>query len=98
MAPASKRAPARRKPPPRKSRARRPASSARRGGLGAMIPRGLHLPALEQRDRDIIALAVIALGVFMGFVLYSAGSPAPGGRAGHALSVGSGWALGRARV
>src|SRR6185312_13807856 len=38
------------------------------------------------------------LGVFMGFVLYSSGSPAPGGRAGHALAVGFGWLLGRARV
>ncbi len=53
---------------------------------------------LEQRQRDILGLAVIALGVFLGFVLYGAGSPAPGGRAGHALSVASGWALGRARV
>jgi S-DNA-T family DNA segregation ATPase FtsK/SpoIIIE len=53
---------------------------------------------LEQRQRDILGLAVIALGVFLGFVLYSSGSPAPGGRAGHALSVASGWALGRARV
>ena len=53
---------------------------------------------LEQRQRDILGLAVIALGVFLGFVLYGSGSPAPGGRAGHALSVASGWALGRARV
>ena len=56
------------------------------------------LPVLEQRERDILGLAIIALGVFLGFVLYSSGSPAPGGRAGHGLSVASGWALGRARV
>jgi DNA segregation ATPase FtsK/SpoIIIE, S-DNA-T family len=43
-------------------------------------------------------LALVALGVFGGFVLYSAGSPVPGGRAGHALAVASGWTLGRARV
>ncbi|MHB8531943.1 MAG: DNA translocase FtsK, partial [Solirubrobacteraceae bacterium] len=42
--------------------------------------------------------ALIALGVFVGFVLYSSGSPAPGGRAGHGLAVGLGWLLGRARV
>ncbi len=53
---------------------------------------------LEQRQRDVLGLAVIALGVFLGVVLYSSGSPAPGGRAGHALSVASGWALGRARL
>ncbi len=54
------------------------------------------LPVLDQRERDVLGLAVIALGVFMGIVLYGSGSP--GGRAGHALAVASGWALGRARV
>ncbi|MCW3034147.1 MAG: cell division FtsK/SpoIIIE, partial [Solirubrobacterales bacterium] len=53
---------------------------------------------LEQRQRDVLGLALVALGVFMGFVLYGSGSPAPGGRAGHALSVAFGWTLGRARV
>jgi S-DNA-T family DNA segregation ATPase FtsK/SpoIIIE len=56
------------------------------------------LPALEQRQRDVIGLALAALGVFMGFVLYGSGSPAPGGRAGHALAVAFGWTMGRARV
>jgi len=46
----------------------------------------------------VLGLAIVAFGVFMGFVLYGSGSPAPGGRAGHALAVGFGWALGRARV
>jgi hypothetical protein len=32
-----------------------------------VLPR---LPVLEQRQRDIIGLALAALGVFMGFVLY----------------------------
>src|SRR6185437_4635671 len=94
MAPASKRAPARRKAPARKrAAARKPArrSSIFSGGM----PR---LPVLDQRERDVLGLAIIALGVFMGFVLYGSGAPAPGGRAGHALAVGSGWALGRARV
>jgi S-DNA-T family DNA segregation ATPase FtsK/SpoIIIE len=53
---------------------------------------------LEQRQRDVLGLALVALGVFMGFVLYNSGSPAPGGRAGHALAVSFGWLLGRARV
>jgi len=53
---------------------------------------------LEQRERDVLGLAIVAFGVFMGIVLYGSGSPAPGGRAGHALAVGFGWALGRARV
>jgi DNA segregation ATPase FtsK/SpoIIIE, S-DNA-T family len=53
---------------------------------------------LEQRQRDVLGLAVVAFGVFLGFVLYGSGSPAPGGRAGHALTVASGWALGGARV
>ncbi len=56
------------------------------------------LPVLEQRQRDVLGLALAALGVFMGFVLYGAGSPAPGGRAGHALAVAFGWTMGRARV
>ncbi len=56
------------------------------------------MPHLEQRQRDVIGLALAALGVFMGFVLYGAGSPAPGGRAGHALADAFGWTMGRARV
>jgi DNA segregation ATPase FtsK/SpoIIIE, S-DNA-T family len=53
---------------------------------------------LEQRQRDVLGLALVALGVFMGFVLYSSGTPAPGGRAGHGIAVGLGWILGRARI
>jgi DNA segregation ATPase FtsK/SpoIIIE, S-DNA-T family len=54
---------------------------------------------LNQRQRDVLGLALVAGGVFMGFVLYgSGGPPAPGGRAGHAIAVALGWALGRARV
>jgi S-DNA-T family DNA segregation ATPase FtsK/SpoIIIE len=57
------------------------------------------LPALNQRERDILGLALVACGIFMGFVLYgSGGTPTPGGRAGHALAVALGWTLGRARV
>ena len=53
---------------------------------------------LEQRQRDVLGLALIAVGVFTGFVLYGSGAPVPGGRAGHALAVAFGWTLGRARV
>jgi S-DNA-T family DNA segregation ATPase FtsK/SpoIIIE len=54
---------------------------------------------LDQRQRDVLGLALVAAGVFMGFVLYgSGGSPAAGGRVGHGLAVALGWTLGRARV
>ena len=94
--PAAARKPAARRPPRRRTtgaRRRRPATRGASPGLG--LPR---LGALEQRHRDIIGLALAALGVFMGFVLYGSGSPAPGGRAGHALAVAFGWSMGRARV
>jgi S-DNA-T family DNA segregation ATPase FtsK/SpoIIIE len=50
---------------------------------------------LDQRGRDVLGLALVAIGVFMGFVLYGDWD---GGRAGHGLAVGLGWTLGRARV
>jgi S-DNA-T family DNA segregation ATPase FtsK/SpoIIIE len=100
MATTRKRAPARkpaaRKAPASRSRTRSKARSRRKAGLFAGgAPR---LPVLEQRHRDVLGLALAALGVFMGFVLYGSGSPAPGGRAGHAMAVALGWMLGRARV
>jgi S-DNA-T family DNA segregation ATPase FtsK/SpoIIIE len=52
------------------------------------------LPELDQRERDVIGLALVALGVFLGFLLYGGWH---GGRAGHALVVALGWALGEAR-
>ena len=42
-----------------------------------------------------MALALIAIGVFMGVVLYGGGD---GGRLGHALVVALGWSVGRAKV
>ena len=53
------------------------------------------LPVLDQRGRDVLGLALVAVGVFMGFVLYGGWE---GGRAGHGLAVALGWALGKARV
>ncbi len=53
------------------------------------------MPELDQRRRDVLALALIAVGVFMGVVLYGNGD---GGRLGHALAVALGWSVGRAKV
>jgi hypothetical protein len=98
--PSTRKAPARkrqtRKSPAKRtvgSRSRR--SGTRRPRLALALPR---LAPLEQRQRDILGLALAALGVFMGFVLYGSGSPAPGGHAGHVLALAGGWAMGRARV
>ncbi|HEY2397752.1 MAG TPA: DNA translocase FtsK [Solirubrobacteraceae bacterium] len=52
------------------------------------------MPVLDQRGRDVLGLALAALGVFIGFVLYRGGH---GGRAGHWLVVALGWAVGGAR-
>ncbi len=106
MAPARKRAPARstkvrrRAARGKKTRARAKPRSRRsaRGGLGSigsLLPRSLPRPALDQRGRDVLGLALLALGVFMGFVLYGNWD---GGRAGHGLAVALGWVLGKARV
>ncbi len=83
---------------PARSRARS-GRRRRRGGaasLGSLFSGGLpRLPELEQRERDVLGLALVAVGVFMGFVLYAGWN---GGHAGHGLAVALGWALGRARV
>ncbi len=50
---------------------------------------------LDQRQRDVLGLGLIAIGVYLGFVLY--GSSGAGGL-GHSLAVGLGWGVGRARV
>jgi len=52
------------------------------------------LPELDQRQRDVLGLGLVAAGVFMGFVLWGHWD---GGRAGHGVAVGLGWAVGRAR-
>jgi S-DNA-T family DNA segregation ATPase FtsK/SpoIIIE len=53
------------------------------------------LPVLDQRQRDVLGLALLAGAVFMGFILYGGWN---GGRAGHGVAVALGWTLGRARV
>ncbi len=45
-------------------------------------------------QRDVLGLALAALGIFMGFVLYGHWD---GGRVGHGLATALGWCLGRGR-
>src|SRR3954454_4601453 len=52
------------------------------------------LPVLEQRHLDLIGLALVALSVFLAFVLYGGWQ---GGRGGQALVDGLGWLVGRIR-
>jgi S-DNA-T family DNA segregation ATPase FtsK/SpoIIIE len=64
--------------------------------LGSLLPgRFGGFGPLEQRGRDVLGLALLAVGVFMGFVLWGGWD---GGGAGHGLAVAFGWTLGRARV
>jgi S-DNA-T family DNA segregation ATPase FtsK/SpoIIIE len=64
--------------------------------LGSLLPGRLRgFGPLEQRGRDVLGLALVAVGVFMGFVLWGDWD---GGGAGHGLAVAFGWTLGRARV
>src|ERR1019366_5117497 len=96
MAATRKRPPTRRAAPRRTTRTR--TRSRRRGGARGLVGTGFvmpRLPVLDQRGRDVLGLAFVALGVFVGFVLYGGWD---GGRAGHALAVALGWVLGRARV
>jgi S-DNA-T family DNA segregation ATPase FtsK/SpoIIIE len=62
------------------------------GAFAGGLPR---LPVLDQRGRDVLGLALVAVGVFLGFVLYGGWD---GGRAGHGLAVALGWVLGKARA
>ena len=56
-------------------------------------------PVLTQNQRDVLGLGLVALGVFMAFVLYGFGGPPdPGGHVGHGLAVALGWCVGEARV
>ena len=91
---ATARKPASRRPsaPPSAKSSKAPArprarARAQRSSLGA-----LGLPALEQRHRDLIGLALVALGVFLAFPLYLRWD---GGAAGHAATDGLAYALGK---
>jgi DNA segregation ATPase FtsK/SpoIIIE, S-DNA-T family len=95
-----KRAPARRSsarsPSGARGRGRRAGARASRGdgllGLGPLWPRGL--PRFGVLD-EVLGLSLVALGVFMGFVVYGGWD---GGHVGHGLAVAFGWVLGKARV
>src|SRR3954451_3301641 len=52
------------------------------------------LPILEQRHLDLIGLGLVALSVFLAFVLYGGWQ---GGRAGEGVVDGLGWLGGRIR-
>jgi DNA segregation ATPase FtsK/SpoIIIE, S-DNA-T family len=99
--PATRKRTAARSPKAVRKPARRGRTRARRArarglaGLGLPLPRALpRLPELDQRQRDVLGLALVALGVFIGFVLYGRWD---GGRAGRWLVVALGWAMGGAR-
>ena len=101
MAPPRKRAsttrPTARRSAPKRARARNRAPRRRAvPSFASLLPTALpRLPVLDQRQRDVLGLALLACGVFMGFILYGGWD---GGRAGHGLAVALGWTLGRARV
>jgi S-DNA-T family DNA segregation ATPase FtsK/SpoIIIE len=77
--------------------AARSRSKRRRGGGWSGLFDGFspRWPTLDQSQRDVLGLALVALGVFMGFVLYGHWN---GGRVGHGLAVAVGWCVGEARV
>ncbi len=53
------------------------------------------LAELDQRQIDMLGFATIAVGVFMGFVLYGGWN---GGRVGQGLAEALGWCVGEAKV
>jgi S-DNA-T family DNA segregation ATPase FtsK/SpoIIIE len=80
----------------KRGRASARGARGRRTLLGSLLPAGLpRIGVLDERSRELIGLALVALGVFMGFVLYGGWD---GGGVGHGLDVAFGWALGKARV
>jgi len=97
---ARRRTKARRTAPRRTARSRPRRARRRRspllGAISRLRPwRLLPLRALDQRTRDVLGLALLALGIFAGFVLDGGWD---GGGGGHALESVLGFVLGRARV
>jgi DNA segregation ATPase FtsK/SpoIIIE, S-DNA-T family len=64
--------------------ARKPKGKARKAGKGK-AKGGLRLPALEQRHLDLIGLLLVALGVYLVFVLFFDWE---GGKVGYGLETG----------
>ena len=87
---AKKAAPRRRKPVRRRTRTALLPSL--RNVLARLRPR---TPLLGERGREVVALALLACGLYLVFVIYGGWD---GGSAGHALTVALGWILGKARV
>jgi S-DNA-T family DNA segregation ATPase FtsK/SpoIIIE len=54
----------------------------------------LALPVLDQRELDLLGLGLVALGVFLAFVLWSGSD---GGRVGRGLASALAWLVGRIR-
>jgi S-DNA-T family DNA segregation ATPase FtsK/SpoIIIE len=77
-----RRKPARRKPARGRSRARA------RGYLGLPIPR---LPVLDQSEKDVLGLGLVAMAVFFAFVFYLGWD---GGKVGEAFADGFVWLFG----
>ncbi len=53
------------------------------------------MPVLDQRQRDVLGLGLVAVGVYLGFVLYGHWA---GGRLGHGLELTLGFCVGKARA
>ncbi len=84
-------APARRRKAPRR-RKRSRFVPAIRGSVARLRSR---TPLLGERGREVLALALLACGLYLVFVIYGGWD---GGRVGHGLTVALGWILGRARI
>ncbi len=86
-----------RKPPAKRRKPATPAAAARRRPAAASRARkppprpAFHV---EQRHYDVLGLGLVAFGVFLGVLLYTA---ADGGRGGRAISTALGWLLGEIR-
>src|SRR5689334_18935059 len=92
--PASRRSPKRQPARKRSTRARSRGKGRGRPSAG-LLGRLANWPMLDQSQRDVLGLALAAVGVFMGFVIYGHWD---GGRVGHGLNVAVGWCVGEARV
>ncbi|HTA96166.1 MAG TPA: DNA translocase FtsK [Solirubrobacteraceae bacterium] len=66
-----------------------------RGSAGLLDGFSLRWPVLSQNQRDVLGLGLVAVGVFMGFVLYGHWD---GGKLGQGLASVLGWCFGEARA
>jgi S-DNA-T family DNA segregation ATPase FtsK/SpoIIIE len=93
-----KRQPARRQAARRRTPSRTRSRSRRGRGRGSswlLDGVSLRWPVLSQSQRDVLGLGLVAIGVFMAFVLYGHWH---GGQVGHGLATAFGWCVGEARV